>query len=136
MARTKFSVTKALKRKQVNLNNSDINENNVCLAEKKTVVISYPRTKALIKDKKNLSSGCVPLPVTGPVTSSPRVTFKNEIVEIPASPIPELNITPPPPMPDFNDSLEAMEVGGDPIQMSLRTFKCLADLRQEKNLMK
>ena len=28
MARTRFSVTKALKRKQVNLNNSDVHENN------------------------------------------------------------------------------------------------------------
>ena len=50
MERTKFSVTKALVRKQVNLNNSDINENTVCCTDKKTVVISYPRTKALIKD--------------------------------------------------------------------------------------
>ena len=117
MARTKLSVTKALKRKQVNLNNSDINENNVCCNEKKRVVISYPRTKALIKDKKNLSSGCSPLPVSSPLTSSPRVSFNDEIVEIPASPIPyEPNITPPPAMPDFNDSLEAMEVGGDPIE--------------------
>ena len=70
MARTKFSVTKALKRKQVNLNNSDINENTVCCTDKKTVVISYPRTKALIKDKKNLSSGCSTLPVSAPLTSS------------------------------------------------------------------
>ena len=46
MARTKFSVTKALKRKQVNLNDYKIIENNVCFTEKKTVVISYPRTKA------------------------------------------------------------------------------------------
>ena len=39
MARTNFSVTKALKRKQINLNNSDIDENNVCGTEKKTAVI-------------------------------------------------------------------------------------------------
>ena len=111
MARTKLSVTKALKRKKTNLNNSDVNENNVFVIEKKSVVISYPRTKALIKDRKNLSSGCSPLPVadtlssvlvTSPVlvTSSPHVSFNNVIVEIPASPIPnhELNVIPPPAM--------------------------------------
>ena len=47
MARTRFSVTKALKRKQVNSNNSDVIENNVCFTEKKTGVILYPRKKAL-----------------------------------------------------------------------------------------
>ena len=54
MARTKSSVTKALKRKKTNLNNSDVNENNVFVIEKKSVVISYPRTKALIKDRKKI----------------------------------------------------------------------------------
>ena len=86
MARTKFSVTKALVRKQVNLNNSDINENKVCCTEKKTVVISYPRTKALIKGKKKFVVS--PFPVSAPLTLSPRVSFNDEIVEIPASPIP------------------------------------------------
>ena len=64
-----------------------------CCTDKKTVVISYPRTKALIKDKKSMSSGCSPLPVSAPLTLSPWVSFNDEIVEIPASPIPyELNI--------------------------------------------
>ena len=59
-ARTKLSLTKALKRKQTNLNNSDVNENTVFVKEKKKVVISYPRTKALIKDRKIYRAGVLP----------------------------------------------------------------------------
>ena len=44
MARTKLSVTKALKRKQCNLNNSDVNENEISKNKvDRTVNVSFPR---------------------------------------------------------------------------------------------
>jgi hypothetical protein len=54
MARTKLSVTKALKRKKLNLNESDVNENDSSVNTGKKVKITFPRTKALIKTKNKL----------------------------------------------------------------------------------
>ena len=45
---------KTLKRKQRNLNDSDVNENIVCFTEKKNVAISNPRTIDLDNDMKKL----------------------------------------------------------------------------------
>ena len=58
MARTKMSVRKVLKWKQININDSDVNENIVCFTEKKNVAISYPRTIDLDNDKKKLGPSC------------------------------------------------------------------------------
>ena len=143
MARTKLSVTKALKRKKVDLNASDVNENDITA---KVVKISIPRTKALIKDKKHISSVCTPLLMPEkPTADRPSVARRMEILELvesnfstsrmeneelvassptpstpsavfPAtmhSPIPSIVVTPP--SYPANDSLEVLEVGGEAI---------------------
>ena len=139
MARKNFSVTKALKRKKVNLNESDVNENDITA---KKVKITLPRTKALIKEKKHITSGCTPLSLPErPTADRPSVARRMEILELVEStsstsrmenvelvassprllspstvlpgtlqsPIPSIVITPP--SYPANDSLEVLEVG-------------------------